>query len=287
MSEYSDRVSAHLQSAADTYRERNAVYKDNFRAVGRVMEALFPNGQTIHSREEFDRWHLFELVIVKLTRYVSNFNDGGHEDSIIDMIPYLAMINALDKEAAETADDEPEGNMGPMSYEEAKEFARRLGLYILPEDAKRSAEPDKEPDKEPEEEDDLDELLEDDEDDEDEMDFDDEPDEPPAVFAATFGPKTFNIGEEVHFKQHLNKGKTATVSGFRNGSDHGLDLQITMDNGEMTWVHPSWMYPVGEKSPEEQMLSDMGVTGFTDRVASDDTFKCMVCGSDLRNCGHH
>lgn len=91
-----------MRQAASTYEMRNSVYKDNFLVVGRVMEALFPDGAPrLHDKEDFNRWHIFELLIVKLTRYVANW-DNPDEDSLVDMIPYLAILGAQDEDLRET-----------------------------------------------------------------------------------------------------------------------------------------------------------------------------------------
>lgn len=82
-----------LEAMAQTYRERNAVYGDNFKNVGNVMTALFPNGLELKTADDFNRWHLFELVIVKLTRFA---NSGlTHIDSIHDAAVYTAMVESL------------------------------------------------------------------------------------------------------------------------------------------------------------------------------------------------
>lgn len=88
-----------LGDMAKLYAERNAVYKDNYKMVGRIMEAMFPDGIELRTAEEFNRWHLFELAIVKLSRYAVQYKSGGHQDSIEDMIVYLAMVAGLDDEA--------------------------------------------------------------------------------------------------------------------------------------------------------------------------------------------
>lgn len=82
-----------LEEAAKTFRERNAVYKDNANVVGKVMLALFPNGVKLETPEDFHMWHLFELLIVKLTRFT---NSGlTHQDSILDLTVYAAMLEPL------------------------------------------------------------------------------------------------------------------------------------------------------------------------------------------------
>lgn len=81
-----------LDEMADTFRQRNAVYGDNFRMVGKLMAVLFPNGvpkEVLHS----DQFHLFELKLVKLSRFaISNLT---HQDSIHDDGVYSAMIESI------------------------------------------------------------------------------------------------------------------------------------------------------------------------------------------------
>lgn len=82
-----------LDRAAATFRERNAVYKDNAEVVGKVMEALFPDGVQVRTAADHKMYHLFELIIVKLTR----FTQSGltHPDSIHDLAVYAAMCENL------------------------------------------------------------------------------------------------------------------------------------------------------------------------------------------------
>jgi len=81
-----------LDEMAKTFRERNAVYGDNFRMVGKMMAVLFPKGvppEVLHS----DQFHLFELKLVKLSRFaISNLQ---HLDSIHDDGVYSAMIESI------------------------------------------------------------------------------------------------------------------------------------------------------------------------------------------------
>jgi hypothetical protein len=80
-----------LADAAETYRQRNAIYGDNFRRVAPIMALLLPAGappEMLHTQH----FHLFELLIVKLTRFA---NSGlTHQDSIRDAAVYAAMIEA-------------------------------------------------------------------------------------------------------------------------------------------------------------------------------------------------
>ena len=82
-----------LAAMAETFRERNKVYGDNYKRVGAVMAAMFPHGVELLTEEDYNVWHLFELMVVKLTRFA---NSGlTHEDSIHDAAVYAAMVESL------------------------------------------------------------------------------------------------------------------------------------------------------------------------------------------------
>lgn len=118
LTDFQRRVLSILEESAEVYKERSAVYKDNFRTVGRVMYALFPDGRPgLQFPEDYDRWHIFELVIVKLTRYANNY-DTPHEDSLLDMLPYLGILGSLDEEHREcnpAASDQTTTTQAPIS----------------------------------------------------------------------------------------------------------------------------------------------------------------------------
>jgi hypothetical protein len=83
-------AAALLEELAGRFRERNGKYKDNWRNLGDVMVALYPDGITLRTHEDFVKFHLLEWTIGKLTRYV-NSDDG---DSIEDGAVYMAMIGS-------------------------------------------------------------------------------------------------------------------------------------------------------------------------------------------------
>lgn len=81
-----------LEQMAKTFRERNAAYRDNYKMVGKLMAVLFPHGvpkEVLHS----DQFHLFELKLVKLSRFA--ISGLQHGDSIHDDGVYSAMIEAI------------------------------------------------------------------------------------------------------------------------------------------------------------------------------------------------
>jgi hypothetical protein len=86
-------VSDILTQGAKTFEERNKVYGNNYLRVGGVMAALFPNGVMLRTPEEFVRWHNFELLVVKLSRFaVSGLT---HQDSMHDSMVYSAMLESF------------------------------------------------------------------------------------------------------------------------------------------------------------------------------------------------
>lgn len=138
---FQKRVLGILSQSHDVYKDRSAIYKDNFRSVGRVMVALFPEGRPpLVTAEDYDRWHIFELLIIKLTRYANNY-DQPHEDSLLDQLPYLGILGALDQELRErfqAARDKE--NRERLTYEEA--IGRRSRLREQDNEARMYSESD-------------------------------------------------------------------------------------------------------------------------------------------------
>lgn len=87
-------AAARLRKMAELFERRNADYKDNYKMVAPIMRALFPAGVPQHLVTD-DRWHLFELTIVKLTRFA--VSQLSHRDSAQDAAVYLAMIDAINE----------------------------------------------------------------------------------------------------------------------------------------------------------------------------------------------
>lgn len=80
-----------LRAMADTFAERNEVYSDNYLRVAPIIRLLWPEGVPSELVTS-DRWHLFELLVVKLTRFA--VGDLTHIDSIHDAAIYAAMIES-------------------------------------------------------------------------------------------------------------------------------------------------------------------------------------------------
>lgn len=88
-----------LEVAATTYVERNGKYQDAWRMVGPLFKALFPEGVTLESEDDFTKFHLLVMIGVKLTRFANS--TMTHEDSIRDTVVHAAMLaTMLEKEEA-------------------------------------------------------------------------------------------------------------------------------------------------------------------------------------------
>lgn len=94
-----------LEQAADLFRYKKTIYKDNYHQIGYVMRAMFPDGLTVKSVADWNRLHLFMLSVVKLTRYSNNY-DVGHPDSLDDLTVYASMLRSLDLEAIKAEEKE-------------------------------------------------------------------------------------------------------------------------------------------------------------------------------------
>lgn len=85
-----------LDEMANTFRERGKLYGDNYKRLGAVMEALFPDGVFLRDAQDFLQWHLFEMMVMKLTRLA--VTHMSHEDSAHDLGVYAAMFISIQKE---------------------------------------------------------------------------------------------------------------------------------------------------------------------------------------------
>jgi len=90
------RVIDSLKMLQDVYHARNMEYGSSYKRFGNILLALFPAG--IHIKEEMDgtRVAILLWILSKLDRYVSNFENGGHPDSLDDMAVYAMMLKEID-----------------------------------------------------------------------------------------------------------------------------------------------------------------------------------------------
>jgi hypothetical protein len=96
-----------IQDATETFRERAAVYGDNYLRFGHVMQALFPDGVTINNADDWNRFGIIIQKVSKLSRYATN-PYCGHIDSTHDDGVYSFMLESLDR-AAEAKRSDTDG----------------------------------------------------------------------------------------------------------------------------------------------------------------------------------
>ena len=90
-------VSEKLQSLISLYEERNKTYGNDYRENGKLMATLFPDGITLITSDDFNRYSILVHIVTKIGRYTRNF-EKGHLDSLNDLIVYAAMLAELDNE---------------------------------------------------------------------------------------------------------------------------------------------------------------------------------------------
>lgn len=92
-------VVSNLQEAAQIFTKRNADYGDAYKSIHpAVMESLFPSGIGLSSQDDHCRFGLFAAMVAKIARYSANFSNGGHSDSLTDLMAFAAMLKDVDDE---------------------------------------------------------------------------------------------------------------------------------------------------------------------------------------------
>ena len=89
------RAPDYLDDAAAVYRQRNKVYGDNYRKFGHMMLAMYPDGLTLKTADDFNRLGVFVQCLAKVSRYAETLPQGGHPDSALDLATYAAMLREL------------------------------------------------------------------------------------------------------------------------------------------------------------------------------------------------
>jgi len=96
--EFESVVAKSLYDKATMYDKKNEEYGDSYHLHGKLMKVMFPEGVTLISVDDFNRWGVFCLMMTKICRYVNSFEDGGHDDSLDDLAVYSMMLKELDNE---------------------------------------------------------------------------------------------------------------------------------------------------------------------------------------------
>jgi hypothetical protein len=67
-----------------------------FEKIGEVLATQFPQGVTLKTSDEFNRFVMFTMIALKLDR-LSNYIPGKvHEDSLDDAAVYAMMLRSFD-----------------------------------------------------------------------------------------------------------------------------------------------------------------------------------------------
>jgi hypothetical protein len=89
-------VSEVMEEASKTFKARQAVYGDNYKLAAEALKAFFPDGVDLKTSEDQERYHIFMLIVVKLSRYANGWK-SPHQDSIHDAGIYSFMLEAIDQ----------------------------------------------------------------------------------------------------------------------------------------------------------------------------------------------
>jgi hypothetical protein len=84
-----------LAAAAETFRQKNEMYGDAYQNVGAIFLLLFPEGISLATEKDYNRFCVFNHIINKIVRYSVNW-DNGHDDSLTDLSVYAMMMKELD-----------------------------------------------------------------------------------------------------------------------------------------------------------------------------------------------
>ena len=88
-------VEDRLKAAAELYASKNKLYKDNYKKIGKIYCAMFPNGITLKTEDDFNRFAILIQIMNKVVRYNNNWATG-HTESLDDLMVYPAMLAELD-----------------------------------------------------------------------------------------------------------------------------------------------------------------------------------------------
>lgn len=94
-------VPQRLEDLAELYNERGKVYGNDYKMHGDLMRLFFPNGLTLKTVDDFNRYGVFKELVTKINRYAKAYKDGGHEDSLNDISVYAQMLQELDNDVRE------------------------------------------------------------------------------------------------------------------------------------------------------------------------------------------
>jgi hypothetical protein len=86
-----------LARLSSLFTKKNDGYGPTYLTQGGIMTVLFPDGYALKTAEDHNRFYVIGEIVMKLQRYCAKFADGGHLDSLHDMIVYSSMLAEIDE----------------------------------------------------------------------------------------------------------------------------------------------------------------------------------------------
>jgi len=88
-----------LIQLAKLKKDKGKEYGDSYKRHGAVMAGLFPHGICLETADDFNRFAVYDLMVVKMVRYSVAFeNNRTSPDSLDDLSVYAAILQELDSE---------------------------------------------------------------------------------------------------------------------------------------------------------------------------------------------
>jgi hypothetical protein len=85
-----------LRVIADFLEKKQVKYGSLYKTIGDLLFKMIGPIE-IKTAEDFSRLSTFSLLTSKYVRYARNYKDGGHEDSLDDLMAYAAMMQEIDE----------------------------------------------------------------------------------------------------------------------------------------------------------------------------------------------
>lgn len=89
-------VENRLKNAGKIFAKKEIEYGSIWKNHGKLIRVLFPRGVSAPDELSIARYSIVNMIAAKLARYCNNFEKGGHQDSLDDIIVYAAMLLELD-----------------------------------------------------------------------------------------------------------------------------------------------------------------------------------------------
>ena len=85
-----------LMELAKLFEERNKEYGSSYKDAGAILQSLFPEGVSLQTYGDFNRFCILVHIITKISRYCNNFNKRSNNDHLKDLAVYATMLLELD-----------------------------------------------------------------------------------------------------------------------------------------------------------------------------------------------